>query len=283
MFEARYGIRPRFIDKAELSDYTGSAGYDGGIFRPDIGGIHPAKLLQEMARLALAAGVRIFSETPVLMIKRHATTFSLKTDKGVLSADHVISATNAYTDKAQPWLKRRLVPVISEMIATEKLGANQVRALMPKLSMFGESKQLGYYYRPSPDGERILLGGRRMHKDNEQAKQRLHDGLCTIFPELRDAKIEAHWPGFVAFPFDQLPKLAVHDGIIYPAGFCGSGTVWARWLGKKAAMMILGQEAETVFANLPMHTLPLYTGDPWFLPLAMTYYRLRDRFAVSTK
>ena len=86
-----------------------------------------------MARLALAAGVRIFSETPVLTIKHHATTFSLKTDKGVLSADHVISATNAYTDKAQPWLKRRLVPVISEMIATEKLGANHVRALMPKL------------------------------------------------------------------------------------------------------------------------------------------------------
>ncbi|MDC0564064.1 hypothetical protein OAP51_04640, partial [Alphaproteobacteria bacterium] len=88
---------------------------------------------------------------------------------------------------------------------------------------------------------------------------------------------------FVAFPFDQLPKLAVHDGIIYPAGFCGSGTVWARWLGQKAAMIILGKESETVFANLAMNTLPLYTGDPWFLPFAMTYYRLRDRFSVSTK
>ena len=35
---------------------------------------------------------------------------------------HVISATNAYTDAGQPWLRRRLVPVISEMIATEELG-----------------------------------------------------------------------------------------------------------------------------------------------------------------
>ena len=67
-----------------------------------------------MARLALAAGARIFSETPVLSIKRQTTTFTLATDKGVVIADHVISATNAYTDKAQPWLKRRLVPVISE-------------------------------------------------------------------------------------------------------------------------------------------------------------------------
>ena len=101
--------------------------------------------------------------------------------------------------------------------------------------------------------------------------------------ELKDVKIEAHWPGFVAFPFDQLPKLCVHEGIIYPAGFCGSGTVWARWLGQKAALMILGKDAKSAFIDLPMRTLPFYTGDPWFLPLAMTYYRLRDRLSVSTK
>ena len=53
--------------------------------------------------------------------------------------------------------------------------------------------------------------------------------------------------------------------------------------------MILGAEADentsnphaaaTNFAGLPMHTLPFYTGDPWFMPLAMSYYRLRDKLA----
>ena len=86
-----------------------------------------------------------------------------------------------------------------------------------------------------------------------------------------------------------MPKLAVHDGIIYPTGFCGSGTVWAHWLGRKAALMILGEQADecasnpqaaaTNFAGLPMRTLPFYTGDPWFMPLAMSYYRLRDKLA----
>ena len=122
-----------------------------------------------------------------------------------------------------------------------------------------------------------------MHKQESFAKQRLHDGLAGIFPELKDTKIDSYWRGFVAFPFDQLPKLAVHKGIIYPSGFCGSGTVWARWLGQKAAFMILGEAAESAFKNLPMMTLPLYSGDPWFLPLAMSYYRLRDRLSVSTK
>lgn len=282
-FQTRYGISPSFIEKHEMADYTESSIYEGGILRPDIGGIHPAKLLHEMVRLALDAGVKIFAETPVLQVKRRQSDFVVLTDKGAVEAQHVISATNAYTDKAQPWLQRRLVPVISEMIATEKIGRNRVQSLMPKLTMFGESKQLGYYYRPSPDGERILLGGRRGHKDTEKAKFQLHQALARIFPALGDTTIDAHWQGFVAFPFDQLPKLVVRDGVIYPTGFCGSGTVWARWLGQKAALMILGEEGNSVFSNLPMHTLPFYTGDPWFMPLAMTYYRLRDRLSASTK
>ena len=282
-FADRYNIEPRLISKSEMAEYTSSKKYEAGIYRPDIGGIQPAKLLHEMARLAVDAGVKIFSETAVTKIENHKTTFTLTTTQGKITAQHLISATNAYTDQAQPWLRRRLIPVISEMIATEKLGTNRVRALTPKLNMFGESKQLGHYYRPSPDGQRILLGGRRMHKQESSAKQRLHDALAEIFPELKDTKIDSYWRGFVAFPFDQLPKLAVHKGIIYPSGFCGSGTVWARWLGQKAAFMILGEAAESAFKNLPMMTLPLYSGDPWFLPLAMSYYRLRDRLSVSTK
>ena len=71
-------------------------------------------------------------------------------------------ATNSYTDKSIPWLRKRLVPVISEMIATESIGENRVKSLMPKLSTFAEALNVFYYFRPSPDGTRILIGGRRV-------------------------------------------------------------------------------------------------------------------------
>ena len=282
-FQARYNIEPIFVEKNDMAEYTSSSLYGGGILRPDIGGIHPAKLLHEMKRLALETGVILFSETNVLEIKRARSDFLVLTNRGQVRAQHVISATNAYTDGAQPWLRRRLVPVISEMIATEKIGRNRVQSLMPRLTMFGESKQLGYYYRPSPDAERILLGGRRAHNNRDRARRFLQDALVNIFPNLDDVSVDAHWQGFVAFPFDQLPKLVVRNGIIYPTGFCGSGTVWARWLGQKAALMILGKDGESVFSNLPLRTMPFYTGEPWFMPLAMSYYKLRDRISASTK
>ena len=79
------------------------------------------------------------------------------------------------------------------------------------------------------------------------------------------------------------PSFIVRDGVICPTGFCGSGTVWARWLGPKVALIILGKDGESIFSNLLLRTMPFYTGDPWFMPLAMSYYKLRDSLSASTK
>lgn len=274
------GVTSVLYDKAGVAAHIDSDKYCGGVWRDDIGGIHPGKLLREMHRVAVAAGAFVFTGIAVLSVKRTPsgadTSFIVETTKGPIIAGHVITATNAYSDSGVPWVRRRLVPVVSEMIATEELGENLVRSLMPSKSMYGESLQLGHYFRPSPDGRRVLLGGRRMDPDPIQSVSRLRAGLVSILPRLRECAITHHWFGFVAFPFDQLPKLAVHDGVIYSVGYCGSGTVWARWLGQKAAQMVLGDLTGSIFSGLPFRTMPFYTGNPWFLPLAMRLYRLRD-------
>ena len=292
------GVVPVIYDKAGLAAHIDSDKYCGGVWRGDIGGIHPAKLLAEMHRIAVSAGVLVFTGVAVSSLRRvdagADVSFIVDSTKGQITAGHVITATNAYSDSGVPWLRRRLVPVISAMIATEELGENRVRSLMPSKSMYSESLELGHYFRPSPDGKRILLGGRRMDADPAIAAERLRAGLVAILPDLADCAITHHWFGFVAFPFDQLPKLTVHDGVIYPAGYCGSGTVWARWLGQKAAQMVLadltGSAASrletvssalsvSVFADLPFRSMPFYSGEPWFLPLAMRFYTLQDKMA----
>ena len=282
-FYKNFGIQTLVSDTKGVSDYIDSPKYKSGTFRPDIGGIHPSKLLHEMIRVAVRDKVKIFSQTAGENIKRVGQSFKIQTHRGTVTAEHLIVATNAYTGKELPWLRRRLIPVVSEIIATEELGENFVSHLMPKKTMFGESLELGHYYRPSPDGKRILLGGRRLSSNIIESRERLKAGLLGILPQLKDTKVSHHWFGNVAFPFDQLPKIAIHDGVIYPAGFCGSGTVWARWLGQKAAGMILAENAETVFSDQKFWTLPFYKGDPWFLPLAMNYYKLRDKLSSPNK
>ena len=277
------GSETVLVDKKNVQNFIDSPKYVGGSFDKKIGSIHPAKLVSSMVNLVLKKNGYLFSNTKFLNAEKQNGLFHVKTDGGTLIAKHLIMATNAYTDKSIPWLRKRLVPVISEMIATESIGENRVKSLMPKLSTFAEALNVFYYFRPSPDGTRILIGGRRVSYGKENHSQKLVNGLLGIFPDLKNSTVSNHWHGFVTFPFDLLPKLVMHDGIIYAAGYCGSGTVWARWMGKKAAEIILNLESKSAFYNIPFKKVPFYNGTPWFLPIAIEYYKLKDWWINSNE
>ena len=119
-----------------------------------------------------------------------------------------------------------------------------------------------------------------MSSDSAIARERLRQGLVDIFPELSESQLSHHWFGFVAFPMDQLPKLTIHDGVVYATGFCGSGVVWARWMGQKAAMIVLGSEdGASAFDGPVFRAIPFYNGKPWFLPVMMGWYKLKDQMS----
>ena len=280
LFES-VGSKTDIVEKQDIQNFINSPKYIGGSFDKDIGSIHPAKLVSSMTKLVSKKNGYIFSKAKFLGSEKQNRLFKVSTERGKIIAKHLIIATNAYTDKNIPWLRKRLVPVISEMIATDPIGENRVKSLMPKLNTFGEALNVFYYFRPSPDHTRILIGGRRVRFGNENRSSKLNNGLFGIFPDLKGTLISNHWHGYVTFPFDQLPKLVMHDGIIHAAGYCGSGTVWARWMGKKAAEIILNLESKSAFYNIPFKKIPFYNGHPWFLPVAIEYYKIQDWWVNS--
>jgi hypothetical protein len=40
---------------------------------------------------------------------------------------------------------------------------------------------------------------------------------------------------------------------------------------------------ESAFRGVPFRTMPFYSGDPWFLPLAMGLYAVQDKFKTTSK
>ena len=76
------------------------------------------------------------------------------------------------------------------------------------------------------------------------------------------------WFGNVAMNRDMIPRIFEKDGIVYATGFCGSGVVWAPWVGMRAAHKLMGdaEKARSAFDFRPPAAVPLYRGDPWFMP-----------------
>src|SRR5258707_15716230 len=97
--------------------------------------------------------------------------------------------------------------------------------LMPRRMMCSETRKLHYYYRPSPDGTRILFGGRdgTIAGEAEWPMARLREAMVGVLPELRDVEISHSWFGHVAMNRDMVPRIFSRAGVRYAAGYCGSG------------------------------------------------------------
>jgi glycine/D-amino acid oxidase-like deaminating enzyme len=281
MLKRELGIEAYVVPRTEQQTEIGTDIYHGGAVRPDIGGLHPGLFHRGMLERARSAGAVVHGQTTAEGIRRNRDEFEIATSRGKILARDIVVATNGYTGRhALPWLARRVVPVASQMIATEPLDAAVMKRLMPKRRVLGETRHLYHYFRPSPDGTRILFGGRRgaQTADPNKKMKHLYRYLVQIFPELEGVGISHCWWGYVAMTYDQLPKVAAHDGVHYATGFCGSGVVWARWLGRKAALRILGdRQADTAFDDARFRTIPLYDGRPWFVPATILWHGFKDR------
>jgi glycine/D-amino acid oxidase-like deaminating enzyme len=255
--------------------------YHGGVLYPADAAIHPAKLVRALHGRAAAAGARFRSRCAVHTLARTAGGFDVRTAHGTVRARQVLVATNGYTGSFAPWHRRRVLPIGSYIIATEKLDAAVVERLIPRGRNIGDTRRVVVYVRPSPDGRRIVFGGRAAARETDVTRcvPRLRAMMAEIFPELARVRISSAWMGFVAFTFDTMPHLGEDHGLYYCMGYCGQGIPSATYYGRKIGLAMAGRPGgDSALMNLPFETRPLYGGNPWFLPAAVTWYRLLDRF-----
>ena len=267
------------VPRSEQRTELGTDSYFGGVVYPKHCSVHPAKLHRELLRLAIDAGAKIVGKSAATSIERTSSGFKVQTAKGEVRAGQVIVATNGYTTDLMPWLRRRIIPIGSYIIATEELPQSVVDELFPTDRIASDTCKVLYYYRATPDRKRIAFGGRvrAAESDPVASAPLLHHHMCRIFPSLAGTKISHAWSGTVAYSFDELPHTGHHDGVHYAVGYCGSGVSMASYLGMRTGQKVLGlPEGQTAFDDMVHPTRPFYTGKPWFLPAAVAYYRWMD-------
>ena len=275
------GEQAFILPKERVEEEIATPRYHGGMLLLRAGSLHPAKYTQSLARAAAGHGATLISGVEMQGYTREADGgFVVQTSRGKIRARHLMLGTNGYTGTMTPWHRRRLIPVASYMIATEELGEERVRRALPKLRVYGDTKKILYYFRPSPDYRRILFGGRAsfMDADTKRSAATLHRFLTHLIPDLRGVKLTHSWKGNVAFAFDMMPHVGVNEGVHYAMACNGSGVVTMTHLGKAAAHLILGGgNRPSAFSRLSFPTRPLYTGNPWFMPVVGTAYQIKDR------
>ncbi len=280
LLRERAGSDVTLLDAAALRHELDSPRYHGGILIRDYGGLHPGKYHRALRQAVRAKGVALHPFSPATAIARQAAGFTVQTPRGRISAGQVMVGTNGYTGQVTPWLRRRVVPVGAYVVATEKLPAGAMSRLIPQARMVSDTQRDLFWFRPSPDGDRLVFGARPFLRETSPALaapalQRL---LCTVFPQLSSARISHCWRGNVAMSRDHLPHMGTHDGVHHAVACNGSGVAMMSYLGHQTARKMLGQQNRPcAFDSEAFSAVPLYRGTPWFLPLAAAWYRLQDK------
>jgi glycine/D-amino acid oxidase-like deaminating enzyme len=267
------------LSRAEQHGEIASDFYHGGCVYHDDASVDPARLLLALLRRALDSGALLVDHCPVSAIQSTPDGFEALTPRGIVHARQVLLATNGYSGPLSPWHRRRIIPIGSYQIATEPLGADRVRSLIPRGRNIVDSRRVVVYFRPSPDGERLVFGGRASlaEKNPLACVPALRRMMERIFPQLQSVRLSHAWLGWVAYTFDTLPHLGRHDGIYYCMGYCGQGVPLAPYFGKRIGQQMLGlEEGRTAFDGLPFPSRPYYRGKPWFLAPSVFAYRLID-------
>jgi glycine/D-amino acid oxidase-like deaminating enzyme len=272
------GYNTELLQREDLGQEIGSTRYYGGLLDPGGCSLQPAKYVQGLALAAQRAGARLLENAQVTRVRRVQGGFEVRTAQGTVRAREVLAATNGYTPAALGRLRRRVIPIGSNQIATVPLDEDLARQLVPRGRVFSDTKNLLYYFRLSPD-RRMVFGGRASFTPvgTRRIAQILAAGMSEVFPELSGAPVEYAWSGKVAYPVDHLPHAGRLDGIHYAMGYCGHGVALATYLGSRMGEVIAGVGNVPDLGTLRFRAVPFFNGVPWFLPLVGGYYRVRDR------
>ncbi|WP_412508910.1 NAD(P)/FAD-dependent oxidoreductase [Roseovarius sp. SYSU LYC5161] len=270
-------VRIDMVERAELGREIETERYFGGIVFPEHCAIHPAKFHQGLLHAVRRRGIPVVGHARAEGAERIASGFDVATGKGRVRADKVVLCTNGYTAEPFRWHAARVFPLPSYIIATEELPANLPGHLAPGRRMMVETRARHSYFRLSPDGRRVIWGGRASMRDlpPRQAAARLRETMIGVWPELADAKITHVWTGNTGFSFNQMPHVGEDRGLHHAMGFSGSGTVMAPYLGAKAAYRAVGDpRGATAYADTTLRRHWLHPGGkPHFLKAADLWYR----------
>ncbi|WP_175764022.1 NAD(P)/FAD-dependent oxidoreductase [Burkholderia ambifaria] len=269
------------IDPSRIRDEVGSDGFYGGLLQRNGAQMHMGKFGVGLAQAAVRAGARVYEHAAVTQLERlDGERHRITCARGTIVADRVLVATGASQHGPFAWFRRRIAPVGSFIVVTEPLPDAQLNRLFPHRRAYVTSRQIGNYFRVTPDN-RLLFGGRArfaMSSPRSDAKSGdvLRAGMAGYFPELAGVRLDYCWGGLVDITADRLPRAGQHDGLYYSMGYSGHGVQMSVHMGRVMADVLYGAAASNPWRELEWPAIPGHFGHAWFLPLVGAYYRMQD-------
>lgn len=260
-----FGIESTFLTREELAERgNDSDAFHGGLQSDITFGLHPLKYVRGLARVAINAGVTVFSNSEVTNWESQAGLHTLKTSKGQVTAKTVLVASNGYTDETLPTaLGGRLLPALTRIITTRPISDNELKAQgWTRTDPSYDTRNLLHYFRLLPDN-RFMFGGRGGTDASPEGMKAIQHSLRanfdSFFPRLAHVETEHSWGGLVCMTSTRMPFAGPIDGMdnVWGAfGWHGNGVAMASYAANRLADVMAGTTRHEEALPAVLRTLP---------------------------
>jgi len=274
-----HGAPARILDRHEMAAALGTDHFQGGWIDYRAGSIQPLRYTRGLQAAVGGAGVAVHGDTRATALEREGNRWIVRTAPGpTVRADHVLVATNGYTDDLWPGLKRTVIAANSFIVATPPLDDRIGGRILPSGAVASDSRRLLLYFRRDAEG-RFILGGRGRFADptSERDWDHLVRGARLLYPQLKSQEFPYRWAGRIALTRDFAPH--VHQpapNLRIMLGCNGRGVALATQMGRYLARDIAAGEP-VPFPIAPIRPIPLHGLKRLYIGLGVAYYGLRDR------
>jgi glycine/D-amino acid oxidase-like deaminating enzyme len=267
-------------DRQKTREMLGTDAFHGGFVCYRDGHLHPLNLCIGEARAAQNLGVQIFEQSPVTSIE-HGARPKVKTATGVVEADSVVLAGNAYSLLEPKHLSNLVFPAGSYIIATEPLSEEVINEINPLDVAVCDVNEVVDYYRLSAD-KRLLYGGACNYsgRDPVSIKSYILPRMLKVYPQLKDVRVDFEWGGKIGIVINRIPAVGrINNNVYYCQGYSGHGVNATHIMGEIMSDAVAGtMEKFDLFADMKHFRIP---GSQWLgnqiIALGMLYYKVKDR------
>ncbi len=271
------------VSKAEVGKYVKSDRYAGGMIDRFGGHIHPLNYVLGEASAIESLNGRIFENSRVVSVEKGAQV-TVRTDRGSVKAKYLLVCGNAYLGGLLPEIGERMMPVSSQVMATEPLDQGLIEDLLPANYCVEDANYILDYYRRTSDN-RLLYGGGIGYGGSDPADLTgvIRPNMLKTFPQLKNTRIDFAWSGNFALTLTRVPHIGrLSENIYFSHGDSGHGVTTTQLLGKILGEAVAGHAGRfDVWSSLPNYPFP--GGKTFRVPLTVLgawWYGLRDRLGV---
>ncbi|QEM82140.1 NAD(P)/FAD-dependent oxidoreductase [Halomonas binhaiensis] len=280
----RYGNRQlELLEGDAYKREVGSDRYSGVLIDHSGGHMHPLNLVLGEAAAFESLGGVIYEQSPVIKLE-HGQPVTIRTAQGVVKAERVVMAGNAYMSGVMPELEAKSMPCGTQIITTEPLEEELAKRLLPNNIAVEDCNYLLDYYRLTRDNRLIYGGGVNYGgEDPADIEAVIRPKMLKTFPELSSVKVDYAWSGTFLMTLNRLPQFGViNDNVYYVQGYSGHGVTCTHLAGRLIAEVMTGRDERfDAFAGLPH--LPFPGGRMLRVPLSAIgawYYETRDKLGI---